>query len=170
VADPFEDFVAARGQALWRSAWLLVGDSALAEDLVQEALTKAWPRYAAVTRHGGSFEAYVRRVLVTTYVSWWRRKWRGEESHADPSANRPVVDEAHRADLRQDVLRALSTLPRRQRAVVVLRYFEDLTERETADRLGCSVGSVKTHQSRALRILRSSPRLVPGSTEVHHDQ
>lgn len=170
--DSFDDFVAARGQALWRSAWLLVGDAALAEDLVQTALTKAWPRYAAIARQGGSFEAYVRRILVTTYVSWGRRRWRGEQSRADPSAgdDGSVEDETYRADLRQDVVRALAGLPRRQRAVLVLRFFEDLTERETADRLGCSVGTVKTHQSRALRTLRGSPLLTPGSAEVRHDR
>lgn len=167
----FEDFVAARGQALWRSAWLLVGDAALAEDLVQIALTKAWPRYARIVRQGGSFEAYVRRILITTYISWWRRRWRTEESRAElPEGDRMVVGESQQADLRQDLLRALAGLPRRQRAVLVLRFFEDLTERETAERLGCSIGTVKTHQSRALRALRNSPQLIPGPAEANHDQ
>ena len=169
--DSFENFVAARGQSLWRSAWLLTGDSALAEDLVQTALTKAWPRYGAITHKGGSFEAYVRRILITTYVSWRRRRWRGEESYADPAVgDRAAEDEVRRAAVRHDVLRALAGLPRRQRAVLVLRFFEDLTERETADRLGCSIGTVKTHQSRALRTLRRSSHLVPGPAEVNHDQ
>ena len=171
VDDSFEDFVTARGQALWRSAWLLVGDSALAEDLVQTALTKAWPRYERITQERGSFEAYVRRILLTTYVSWRRRRWHREQSHADlPAGDWSSGDEAHRVDVRQDVLRALAELPRRQRAVLVLRFFEDLTERETADRLGCSIGTVKTHQSRALRTLRSSSHLTSGPAEVDHDR
>ncbi len=166
--DTFENFVASRGPALWRSAWLLVGDAALAEDLVQTALTKAWPKYQRIARQGGSFEAYVRRTQLTTFLSWRRRRWRSEESYADLSANEGVVEDEGRAE-RQDVLRALASLPPRQRTVVVLRFFEDLTERETADRLGCSVGTVKTHQSRALQTLRTSSHLLPEPAEVNHD-
>lgn len=92
VDETFEAFVAARGQALWRTAWLLTGDHALAQDLVQTALAKAWPRFDRVVRSGGSFEAYVRRILVTTYATWWRRKWRGEQ----PTPELPDV--AHAGD------------------------------------------------------------------------
>ncbi len=168
--DTFENFVAARGQALWRSAWLLVGDADLAEDLVQTALTKTWPKYQQIVRQGGSLEAYVRRTQLTTFLSWRRRRWRGEESHADlPGGEGAGEDEGQRAEIRQDVLRALASLPPRQRAVVVLRFFEDLTERETASRMGCSVGTVKTHQSRALQTLRTSAHLIPEPQEVKHD-
>ena len=81
MADDFGSFVAARGNALWRSAWLLTGDHQLAEDLVQTALAKSWRAWSRVGPD--SFEAYVRRVLFTTYISWWRRKWRGERPTAD---------------------------------------------------------------------------------------
>ena len=80
-ADGFASFVAARGDALWRSSWLLTGDHQLAEDLVQTALAKSWRAWSRVGPD--SFESYVRRVLFTTYISWWRRKWRGERPTAD---------------------------------------------------------------------------------------
>ena len=88
--ERFDAFVAARGSALWRSAWLLTGDRHLAEDLVQTALAKAWPKWKGIEDEG-RFEAYVRRTLFTTYVSWWRRKWNGERpteqmpEHAEPT-------------------------------------------------------------------------------------
>jgi RNA polymerase sigma-70 factor (sigma-E family) len=153
----FDAFVAARGDALWRSAWLLTGDGHLAEDLVQTALAKS---YAAWDRIGdpGGFEAYVRRTLYTTYVSWWRRRWNGERPAAEvPETVAPGPDLA----VRRDLLTALADLPHGQRAVVVLRWFEDLSERETADVLGCSVGTVKSQASRAMAALRSSPALHP---------
>jgi RNA polymerase sigma-70 factor (sigma-E family) len=158
-ADGFSDFVAARGRALLRTAWLLTGDWPLAEDLLQTALAKtylAWGRIRA-DEHA---EAYVRRVLVTTYSTWWRRRWRGEvptESMPDLALSRDGFSDV---DTRDSVRRALAELPRRQRAVVVLRYYEDLTEVQTAEVLGCSVGTVKAHASRALARLRQSPALV----------
>jgi RNA polymerase sigma-70 factor (sigma-E family) len=154
AADGFSEFVAARGDALWRSAWLLTGDHQLAEDLVQTALAKSWRHWRRVGPDG--FEAYVRRVLYTTYVSWWRRKWRGER----PTERLPETGEAGPdTDVRHDLVTALATLPRGQRAVVVLRYFEDLTVRQTADALGVSEGTVKSQAARALDTLRSSPQL-----------
>lgn len=154
-SDPgFDAFVAARGDALWRSAWLLTGDHQLAEDLVQTALAKCWRAYGRIGAEG--FEAYVRRVLFTTYVSWWRRKWRAER----PTEHLPETAAAARdTDGRNDLLDALARLPRGQRAVVVLRYFEDLTEQQTAAALGISTGTVKSQCSRALAALRSSPHL-----------
>ena len=77
----FDDFVLARGDALWRGAWLLTGDAQMAEDLVQTALAKAWPKWDRVGPDG--FEPYVRRILFTTYASWWRRKWTGERPTGD---------------------------------------------------------------------------------------
>ena len=155
VADEtFDGFVAARGDALWRSAWLLTGDHQLAEDLVQTALAKSWRAWSRVGPDG--FEAYVRRVLFTTYVSWWRRKWRGERPTAvlpEPAVSAPDTD------TRSDLVAALAELPRGQKAVVVLRYFEDPTEQQTADLLGINVGTVKSQCSRALAALRSSPHL-----------
>ena len=161
----FADFVTARGDALWRSAWLLTGDPHRAEDLVQAALAKAWPHWQRITRSGDG-EAYVRRVMYTTYVAWWRRRWNAElptESIPEPQDDR--LDPSDHTGLRQDVLRALAALPRGQRAVVVLRYFEDLTEAQTASVLGCSVGTVKSQLSRALARLRTSPVLVYQAVE-----
>ncbi|WP_377321297.1 SigE family RNA polymerase sigma factor [Pimelobacter simplex] len=153
AAPAFEEYVAARGAALWRSAWLLTGDRHKAEDLVQTALMKCWRRWSRI-EDAAAVEAYVRRTMVTTYTDWWRRRWNGEL----PTTELP--DEPDRATpdpgIRQDVLVALARLPRGQRAVVVLRYFDDLTEAQTATALGISVGTVKSQTSRALRTLRES--------------
>lgn len=151
----FDAFVSARGDALWRSAWLLTGDGQLAEDLVQTALGKSWPSWDRVSATG-SFEAYVRRVMFTTYAAWWRRRWNGER----PTEHLPEQPSAaDPADLRHDLATALAELPRGQRAVVVLRYFEDLSEKQTAEVLGCSVGTVKSQSARALARLRTSAAL-----------
>jgi len=152
VGDAFTDFVDSRSPVLWRAAWLLTGDAVLAEDLLQTALARTWPHFEKVSETG-SFEAYVRRTLFNTYASWWQRKWRGETPTG--TLPEPAV-RAHDHDLTLDVRRALGQLSRQQRAVVVLRYFEDLTEAEVAVELGCSVGSVKTHHARALAKLRES--------------
>jgi RNA polymerase sigma-70 factor (sigma-E family) len=162
-AASFEAFVAARGRALWRTAWLLTGDHHKAEDLVQTALGKAWPHYDRVASTG-SFEAYVRKTMLTTYLAWWRRRWNAEYPTAEPpdpqQAGPQQADPAEQAGLRRDVVAALARLPRGQRAAVVLRYFDDLTEAQAAEALGCSVGTVKSQTSRALAALRSSPLLA----------
>jgi RNA polymerase sigma-70 factor (sigma-E family) len=151
----FDDFVAARGDALWRSAWLLTGDAHLAEDLVQTALAKSYRRWERIDDVGG-FEAYVRCTLYTTYVSWWRRRWNGERPTGQlPESPAETTD----LELRRDLLTALAALPRGQRAVLTLRYFEDLSERETAETLGCSVGTVKSQAARAIAALRGSSAL-----------
>lgn len=157
----FDAFVAARGDALWRSAWLLTGDGHLAEDLVQTALGKSFRRFDAIG--AGGFEAYVRRVLFTTYAAWWRRRWNGERPTSDvPHVAAAVAD----LDARRDLVTALAALPRGQRAVVVLRYVEDRTERQTAEVLGISIGTVKSQTARALATLRASPTL---RTEEEND-
>ena len=155
-ASSFDGFVAARGDALWRSAWLLTGDAHRAEDLLQTALAQSfhtWVRLADPR----AFEAYVRRVMFTTYASWWRRRWR----HERPTESLPEhADAGADADQRHDLLAALAGLPRGQRAVLVLRYFEDLTERQTAEILGVSPGTVKSQAARGLTALRSSTALT----------
>lgn len=158
--DTFDDFVAARSTALWRSAYLLTGDRHKAEDLLQTALVKTWRRWERFDhRTDETAEAYVRRALVTTYTDWWRRRWRGEVPTGElPDEQRP--DDAPHVDVRRDVLTALATLSKGQRAVLVLRYFDDLTEQQTADALGISVGTVKSQASRAIAALRSSPALT----------
>jgi len=160
LGDGFDAFVAARSPALWRAAWLLTGDRSEAEELVQTALMKAWPRYRRIDREGGSFEAYVRRVLFTTHISRWRRR-KLRELPLDTEAHDTEVQATSDTALRVTMLGALKELSHRQRAIIVLRFFEDLTEQETADMLNCSIGTVKTHQSRALRALRNSPVLRP---------
>ena len=156
AAAEFDEFVMARSTSLLRTAYLLTHDHALAEDLLQTALSKA---YFSWGRIDGNPEPYVRRILVNTYATWWRRRWNGEvateqlpeRAHQDPSAA---------ADSSQDLWTAMERLPRRQRAVVVLRFFEDLTEAQTADQMGCSVGTVKSQLSKALAKLRIDPALA----------
>ena len=152
TAPSFEEFVASRGRDLWRTAWLLTGDAHKAEDLVQTALMKCWRRWSSIA-NDGAVEAYVRRTMVTTYTDWWRRRWNAERpTEVLPEGLHHDVDPG----LRQDTLAALAALPRGQRAVVVLRFYEDLTEAQTAEVLGISVGTVKSQTSRALSALRSS--------------
>jgi len=151
----FEEFVAARGRDLWRTAWLLTGDAHKAEDLVQTSLMKCWSRWDRIARDG-SVEAYVRRTMINTYTDWWRRKWNAERpTEVLPDLGAVAVDPG----IRQDTLAALAALPRGQRAVLVLRFYEDLTEAQAAEVLGISVGTVKSQTSRALSALRSSPML-----------
>jgi RNA polymerase sigma-70 factor (sigma-E family) len=148
----FDDFVAARSRALLRTAYLLTHDHDLAEDLLQTSLAKAW---FAWKRIEGAPEPYVRKILVNTYASWWRRKWNGEQ----PTERLPETP-VHDAHEPTDLWTAMERLPRRMRAVVVLRYFEDLTEAQAADVLRCSVGTVKSQTSKALAKLRIDPALA----------
>jgi RNA polymerase sigma-70 factor (sigma-E family) len=153
-ATDFESFVAARSGALFGTAVLLTGDRHVAEDLLQTALAKSWLSWRRIS---GDPEAYVRRVLINTYISMWRRKWNGEP----PTETLPETESPAGTDpaARQDLVAALHRLPKRQRAVLVLRYLEDLGEREVAALLGCSVGTVKSQASRALAKLAADTRL-----------
>ncbi|HEX8004353.1 MAG TPA: SigE family RNA polymerase sigma factor [Mycobacteriales bacterium] len=152
----FAEFVAARQRALLRAGWLLTGDWASAEDLVQTALVRTWPHWHRLP-DADRAEAYVRRVMFTTYASWWRRRWRGETPTADlPDRAAGAAD----TDLRAALVAAVLRLPRRQRAVVVLRFLDDLTEARAAEVLGCSVGTVKSQTAKALATLRRDPRLA----------
>ncbi|WP_223190268.1 SigE family RNA polymerase sigma factor [Nonomuraea terrae] len=148
--DGFREFVLARQQALMRTAYLLTGDAHLAEDLLQTVLVKVVGHWAKLSRSGNP-EAYTRKALVNQYISWRRR-----ERPELPSA--VVPDRATGGDesaLDRIVLRqALARLAPRQRAVIVLRFWEDLTEAQTADVLGCSVGTVKSQTHHALARLR----------------
>ena len=150
-AGAFAEFVAARSGALHRTAYLMVGEHALAQDLLQEALTKtyvAWPRLREVT----NAEAYTRRAITTTAISWRRRKSWHEQPHDElpDRIEAPQVD----TDTRAWVWAALQQLPPRQRAAVVLRYYEDLTEAQTAAAMGCAVGTVKSQVAQAIKKLR----------------
>lgn len=157
----FDAFVVARSPALLRTAYLLVGDEGLAEDLLQTALTKSWFAWKHIT---GEPEPYVRRVLVTTSASWWRRRWTRETPTADPPERRSAAGADQPMD-RQDLWDAIGRLPRRQRAVVVLRYLEDRTEAETAQLLGCTVGTVKSQCAKALAKLRVDAALASVADE-----
>jgi len=157
----FDDFVAGRSSRLLRTAYLLTRDHALAEDLLQSALTKAWFAWGRID---GNPEPYVRQILVHTYASWWRRKWNGEHA-TDELPERPHDDHAGDTSQSHDLWTALGRLPRRQRAVVVLRFYEDLTEAETARLLGCSVGTVKSQTSKAMAKLRLDKALTSDSGE-----
>jgi RNA polymerase sigma-70 factor (sigma-E family) len=146
----FDDFVIGRSPTLLRTAVLLVGDRAEAEDLVQgvfERLYVAWPRITDPA-------AYAHRALIhATHSGWRRRARRPETPLADHDAAVPGHDD-QLAD-RDRLMRALAQLPPRQRAVIVLRYFEDLSEVQIAAALKCSTGTVKSHASRGLATLRS---------------
>lgn len=158
----FADYVGARGQALQRTAFLLTGDWALAEDLLQTALARIYPRWDRILRDDP--DAYVRKVLVNTWSSWWRRKWRAEvptESLVETAELDPYAD----ADRRRAVAAALAVLPPKQRATVVLRFHEDMTEAQVAAVLGVSVGTVKSQTAKALAKLRSSDALAGYGSE-----
>lgn len=159
----FDEFVVARSTALLRTAYLLTRDHQLAEDLLQTSLTKAWFAWGRLDGHP---EAYVRKIIVNTYSSWWRRKWNGEQP-TDELPETGSVDGTDAVDSGNDLWDALGRLPRRQRAVVVLRYFEDLTEAQTAELLGCTVGTVKSQASKAFAKLRIDPALAPTPTATH---
>lgn len=148
--ESFVEFVSARRPALVRTASLLCGDAHLAEDLVQGALIKAVGRWGTI---GENPEPWLRKVMVNDHISRWR-KHRGRERLTDV-----VPDRATDREQDHGLAEALGLLPPRQRAVIVLRYYEDLTERDTADVLGVSVGTVKSQHADAVRRLRD---LVPG--------
>jgi len=152
-AEPFRIFVAARGTFLLRTAYLLTGDYQLAEDLLQTALLKtyqAWP----TLRHYEAATTYARRVLVTTNISWWRRRRHRVELLGASFVDWSMDDGTDERANREAMLQLLATLPKQQRAAVVLRYYEGLTELEVAGVLGCSVGTVKSQVHRALATLR----------------
>jgi RNA polymerase sigma-70 factor (sigma-E family) len=151
----FVDFVVARGPALHRTAVLLTRDEQAAQDLVQIALAKAWQSWSRID---GNYEAYVRAIIVNEFASGWRRGWRTELPTTD-LRELPCDDLGGGLTLRQSLMAALATLPPRQRAVVVLRFFHDYTEAATAEVMGTSVGTVKSQTFKALAALRVSDEL-----------
>jgi RNA polymerase sigma-70 factor, ECF subfamily len=157
----FEQFVRDRAPALLRVAFLVTGDAHAAEDLLQAALAKTFVAWRG-RRHRQAADAYVRRVLVNTQTSWWRRRRVRETLMPDPP-ERAGRDRYAELDERDRLWRTVAVLPRRQRAVVVLRFYEDLSEAEVAATLGISAGSVKRHTSRALEALRA--RCLPAASE-----
>ena len=148
----YSALVSTRSGSLFRTAYLMVGDHQLAQDLLQESLVKtyvAWPRLRDVTKA----EAYARRTIVTTAISWRRRR----SFHERPVEVLPEVGVADRTDelaVRDALWIQLHRLPPRQRAAIVLRYYLDLTEAQTAGAMGCSIGAVKSQTSAGLGRLR----------------
>jgi len=156
-SDTFADFVLGRSRRLLRTAYLLTRDWAYAEDLLQIALVRAWSVWGRVEADP---EPFVRRVLINVYASWWRRKWRQVEQPTQQPPECSVADEASRVDAREEVWQAIGRLPRRQRTVLVLRYFEDMSEVQIADVMGISVGTVKSQAAKALAKLRLDESLM----------
>jgi RNA polymerase sigma-70 factor (sigma-E family) len=150
--EGFREFVLSRGPALSRAAYLLTADRSAAEELTQAALVKAALRWRRVIAAGNP-EAYVRRILVNQHISWWRRFGRREVASEYP-LEKSQSDATDATAQRLDLAAALARLPKRQRTVVVLRFYEDLSEAETAAAMGCSVGTVKSQASAALAKLR----------------
>ncbi|GIF17368.1 RNA polymerase sigma-70 factor (sigma-E family) [Actinoplanes tereljensis] len=152
MSSDFREFVERQWAPLLRTAYLLTGDRGHAEDLVQAALEKTHRRWDKVSTMDAPV-AYVRKAMVNTAVSWRRRRRVSEVPLLADDG--PVSDPYGRVDQRQQVLAALRKLPPRMRAVLVLRYFEDLSEADIAFALGCSAGSVKSQASRGLDRLRA---------------
>lgn len=147
----FREFVAARGPALMRLGYLLTGgDQHAAEDLVQSALSKVVPRWSRVE----SPEAYVRQAMYRQQISWWRRPTNRNETVQAELPDAATDDHGPGVDLRLLLRQALATLSQRQRTVLVLRYLEDMSERDVADALGVSVGTVRSTAHRSLALLR----------------
>lgn len=147
----FTGYVVARQRHLTQFAYLLTGDAHSAEDLVQSAFARAYRHWSTMKNK----DAYVRRCIVNEHASWWRRTWRHREVVASHlvALVEPTTLPAVEPD---DGLRSrVHALPRRQRAAIMLRYFEDLSEAQTAELLGCSVGTVKSTTARALKALRT---------------
>jgi RNA polymerase sigma-70 factor (sigma-E family) len=156
----FGEYVALRRDTWVRAACLLTGDPHSAEDLVQTALVRIWPRWHRVSAEGDA-DAYVRKVLMNVFLtSLRRRRWR--EVSADPQAadisihHHPAAADTDLVDQRLHLKHLLAGLAPRQRAVLVLRHYLDLSEAETARTLGCSVGTVKSQTAKATSALRGS--------------
>ena len=157
----FTAYVAARGPALRRTARSLTANPSDAEDLLQTALTKTFLAWERIADHR-ALDGYVRRALVNTRTSQWRKRRVDEfacEELPEPEPL-PATDPGEEQSVREAMWHAVLRLPDRQRAMVVLRYYEDLSEVQTAEVLGVSVGTVKSAVSRALAKLRQDPRLA----------
>jgi RNA polymerase sigma-70 factor (sigma-E family) len=158
VYPTFEEFVADQLTSILRYAAALSGDPALAEDMVQEALFRAqrrWRRVAGMDRP----DLYVRRIVLNEYLGWRRRRVSRDVSMPADAVDRIAPAAQDGAGTRGDqdaVRRALAQLPRQQRAVLVLRYFEGLSVLEIAEVLGCGSGTVRSHASRGIASLRAS--------------
>jgi len=157
--DRFAEFMNQSAHRLYRVAFLLTGDRGQAEELTQSALVRTYTAWARVRRDDGY--GYARRVLVNLHNDWWRGRLRWERAVAR-TPDSPVGDPAAGVVERQRVAGALQGLTRRERTVVVCRYYLDMSEQQTADELNIAVGTVKSATARALAKLRIAPDLNPG--------
>ena len=162
--EDFRTCVVARSAALLRTAYLLTGSRADAEDLLQTALAKTFLSWDRI-RDREAVDGYVRRVMVNTQTSWWRRRKVDEHPTGELPERGGGRDDTADLDLHDALWTALAALPKRQRAMVVLRYYEDLSEAETASVMGVSVGTVKSTTSRALAKLREDASLLTGTAD-----
>jgi RNA polymerase sigma-70 factor (sigma-E family) len=152
--DSFDDYVQARGQALLRFAYVLSGDTYLAEDIVQEVLARLHRRWDRVTAMQHA-EAYVRTAIVRQFVSWRRRRAASEAVLAEVPEPAGAVEPEHRLLARDQLWRLMAGLPRAQRAVLVLRFYCDLPDDEIAAHLGCGMSTVRSQAARALARMRT---------------
>lgn len=150
----FTAYLETRQPALLRTAYLLTGDRHQAEDILQTALAKLYLSWTKI-QHRGAVDGYVRRIMVNENNSLWRRGWKRREYAAETTPEPPPHLDSYDEGLNAAVWELVESLPRKARAVVVLRYYEQLTEAEVADTLGISVGTVKSQCSRALAALRT---------------
>jgi RNA polymerase sigma-70 factor (sigma-E family) len=159
----FAAYMQARQASLLRTAYLLTGDRHTAEDLTQTAFAKLYLAWDKV-RDQGSIDGYVRRIVVNEHNSLWRRAWKRRELSSDQLPEDPHHD-TYDSGAGRELWELVQTLPRKARAVVVLRYYEEMTEAETAEVLGISVGTVKSQSSRALAALRERAPQTLNPTE-----
>ena len=156
----FAEYMAARQPSLLRTAYLLTGDRHAAEDLVQSALAKLYLSWEKVQRRD-LIDGYVRRIMVNENNSLWRRAWRRNEVSTNEMPESGAAAHEHDHGEKSALWDFVQTLPKRQRAVIVLRYYEELSEVETAEILGISVGTVKSQASRALASMRERVHTQP---------
>ena len=158
--EDFAAFVRARQNALVRFGYLLTGDRMSGEDLTQTALARLYLKWDTI-RQTEAMEAWVRRVMVNEHASWWRRAWRHRERLDFDTAHSDSNTGPQSAPFDDDLWRQVLALPPRQRAAIALRFYEDLSEAQTAEILGCSIGTVKSQTHRALAALRAKLEEVP---------
>jgi RNA polymerase sigma-70 factor (sigma-E family) len=160
--EEFREFMIGRWPGLVRFAYGLTGDAGLAEDLAQTALAKAYASWGRV-RRADDPDAYIRRILLNSNKARFRKRRVVEDSEAAPPDVVDLDDPSALSDERSVLLAALKELTPKQRAVVLLRYWDDMSETQAAEVLGCSVGNVKSQASRALARLRSNVQLTEGN-------
>ncbi len=163
----YDEFARSRLAPLLRYAVMLTGDPYLAEDLVQETLVRVQLKWRRV-EGADAPDLYVRRMLTNAFLDWRRGRWMQHIVLRDPPARRDAVvrDHAESGADRDEMWQLLATLPRRQRAALVLRYYEDLADAQVAEVLGCAVGTVRAHISRALATLREQLSAAPQPVEI----